>query len=173
MRARSSGSPQPYLLPELFSLSLSHFLSPPDRAVRSSLTPAPRPSPAAVRRFLPQGPPQPRPAHPPHLPVTRSSSSPPESALHRRPPWEHRPSSAPSRRSAPSALLRSNRPHKGIRGELLHLSQPPAKLLPGQIDGNRHSSGRPSVDPLEARSCRRSTSSGSFPRPRLHKLIPR
>ena len=100
VRAGSSGPPQPYLLPGLFSLSLSHFLSPPDRAERSSLTPAPRPSPAVVRRFLPQGPPQPRPAPPPHLSMPRLSSSPPESALHRWPPWERRPSSHPIIRSA-------------------------------------------------------------------------
>ena len=173
MRAGSSGHPRPYLLFGLFSLSLFHFLSPPDRSEWSSLTPASRPSPAAVHRFLPQGPPQPRPAPPPHLPMPRLSSSPPESALHRRPPWEYCPSSAPSRRSPPSALLRSNRPHKRIRGELLHLSQPPAKSTGINTPPAGPHWSCSSSELLSIRSCCRSASSGFFPRPRPHKSIPR
>ena len=43
---------------------------------------------------------------------------------YRRPPWERRPSSASSRRSASPVLLHPNRPWEWIPGELLHLPHP-------------------------------------------------
>ena len=106
----------------LFHSALS-LLPPPSRA---ELVPSPPPpidllTPAAVHRFLPRAPFSSCPPPPPHHPKPRSSFPRPESALHRRPPWERRPSSTPSRRSASSVLLRPNRPQGWVLGELLHL----------------------------------------------------
>jgi len=112
----------------LWARSSSPPSSIPHRSVTSSARPlAPTsppsfdlPPPAPVRRFLPRAPSFPCPPPPPHHPKPRSSFPRPESALHRRPPWERRPSSTPSRRSASSVLLRPNRPQGWVLGELLH-----------------------------------------------------
>ena len=68
------------------------------------------------------------PNHVPHLHRTSMSlarASPGRNRRpYRRPPWECRPSSAPSRRSASPFLLHPNRSWEWIPGELLHLSHP-------------------------------------------------
>ena len=144
VRAGSSGPPRPYLLPGLFSLSLSHFLSPPDRAKRSSLTPAPRPSFVdSFRKDL----------HNlvPHLlhtsPCLARALPRRNRPLHLRPPWKLRPElCSPSISLLRLPCLDSSRPE--LPRHLLHLLQPLAELLPSRIEGNRRLHRRP---PLEHR----------------------
>ena len=106
--------------PVLISL-IQLSLLPSARARAEPLLSPPRPSLAAVRPF---------PSARASPTVFRTSTAPPRAfpggnrRPYRRPPWERRPSSATSRRSASPVLLHPNRPWEWIPGELLHLPHP-------------------------------------------------
>ena len=120
--------PRPYSIPSCLLPSSSLSFS-----SRSSLQPELEPSPAlttlaiysrrssiSFRESLPN--------RVPHLHCTSTSLARAFPGGNRRPyhrpPWERRPSSASSRRSASSVLLHPNRPWEWIPGELLHLPHP-------------------------------------------------